>query len=352
MYSLFTQFNRLVVIAVIAAFSFSCSSSSETSTTTEGEEKAATTEEAEKAEAETSADDAIYKTGDPVEFKMSEEVGLHFITTVRGVREFVASDPIDRPEEGNRWLLAKVSIENKGKEAPTLSGQEFKLVDGEGNTYEPSLNAEVVSEAKTLYSIDTIDIKADGEVGFEIPKTASDLKLLFDPSFGVCESAPQDMKALGVSCDEIPFAIEVAVAEDPNATAKSATETDAGSAAEAEKPQARKPSEMGAIARAQQAYYLENQQFATAIADLELGLKEETEEHAYEIVTADDTQMYLTVTAKKAELKSYSTLVFAEDGIAKVVACETNSASQTAPDIPQVSDGTASCPSGSSELKP
>ncbi|MDB9314563.1 type IV pilin-like G/H family protein [Spirulina sp. CS-785/01] len=111
---------------------------------------------------------------------------------------------------------------------------------------------------------------------------------------------------------------------------------------------------LAALARAQQAYFLENQAFAQSLDALQLGLPSETENYQYEIVSANSEQAYMTATAKMEDLKSFSTLVYADNSsdtlTSQVVFCATDEASTTAPAKPAISESGGNCPNGSSQL--
>ncbi|MBP0000463.1 MAG: type IV pilin-like G/H family protein [Cyanobacteria bacterium SID2] len=111
---------------------------------------------------------------------------------------------------------------------------------------------------------------------------------------------------------------------------------------------------IGAMARGQQAYFLENNKFSESIDELQLGLQSETENYKYEIAAVEDKTAYLTASAKQPELQSFSVLVYVENTsdspVARMLLCGTDEASQTAPDKPKVEEAGATCPSGSSPM--
>ncbi|MDC0834043.1 Type IV pilin PilA [Geitlerinema sp. FC II] len=105
---------------------------------------------------------------------------------------------------------------------------------------------------------------------------------------------------------------------------------------------------VGALARAQQAYYLENERFAESLEELQLGLQSETENYQYAIASVENDAAYMTATAKQDDLKSFSSLVYVEDGGTQMLLCGTDDASKTAPERPEMTDSGATCASGSS----
>lgn len=72
---------------------------------------------------------------------------------------------------------------------------------------------------------------------------------------------------------------------------------------------------VGSMARAQQAYFLENEQFAATLEDLKLGIQSETDNYRYQIVPQEGNpdRILATATAKRAGLRSYASAVFVVD---------------------------------------
>lgn len=111
-------------------------------------------------------------------------------------------------------------------------------------------------------------------------------------------------------------------------------------------------SNLKALSRAQQGYFLESQEFAATIDDLGLGVNPETDNYNYEVNTVEGDRVYLTATAKKPDISSVGVLVFTdengEETTTQSILCVTDEPAQSPPDIPQVTDGEAECASGSS----
>ncbi|MBD2744902.1 type IV pilin-like G/H family protein [Coleofasciculus sp. FACHB-1120] len=113
---------------------------------------------------------------------------------------------------------------------------------------------------------------------------------------------------------------------------------------------------IGAMNRAQQAYYLENNKFGTTIEQLGVGIKLETESYNYKIVPqGNGTQSVMhTAKAKRPELNSYTGAVFVVtnngENITRTAICETDKPSSTAPAMPTPPkdiSGQIQCPAGS-----
>ncbi|MBD1807784.1 type IV pilin-like G/H family protein [Microcoleus sp. FACHB-SPT15] len=96
----------------------------------------------------------------------------------------------------------------------------------------------------------------------------------------------------------------------------------------------------GAMNRAQQAFYLENEKFGTTIEDLSIGIKPESENYRYQIVPqGNQTQsVMMTAQAKRPELRSYTGTVFVvkdgDDLLTVAGICETDTPSSTPPAMP------------------
>src|SRR4028118_1006170 len=108
--------------------------------------------------------------------------------------------------------------------------------------------------------------------------------------------------------------------------------------------------------RGQQAVYAENGKFATAIDELGLGLRPETENYSYQIVPQSGSipSAMMTAKAKRPELKSYTGAVFAikVDGEVTTVSvvCGTDQPSTTPPAMPiapKNAEEEIKCPAGS-----
>jgi prepilin-type N-terminal cleavage/methylation domain-containing protein len=109
---------------------------------------------------------------------------------------------------------------------------------------------------------------------------------------------------------------------------------------------------VGSLNRGQQAYYLENGAFATTVANLGVGIKTQTENYDYSIVTDFASSISNQGEARKSALKSYGGNVAlsvsgaTSDSTALAVLCETTAAATSFPAF------TANaCPTGSTSVK-
>lgn len=116
---------------------------------------------------------------------------------------------------------------------------------------------------------------------------------------------------------------------------------------------------IGAMNRAQQAYYLENNKFAQEINDLGIVIKTETKNYQYRIVSqGNSTQsVVMTAQAKNPELKSYTGVVFVvkenNEDLTIAAICETKTPSSTPPAMPMPPSNFKTgiqCPDGSHRL--
>lgn len=96
----------------------------------------------------------------------------------------------------------------------------------------------------------------------------------------------------------------------------------------------------GAMSRAQQAYYLENEKFTTKIEELGIGIKSETENYSYKILPQGNQRqsVMMTAQAKRPGLRSYTGAVFVvksnDERLTVAQLCETDEPSMTPPAMP------------------
>ncbi|HIK33855.1 MAG TPA: type IV pilin-like G/H family protein [Oscillatoriales cyanobacterium M59_W2019_021] len=113
---------------------------------------------------------------------------------------------------------------------------------------------------------------------------------------------------------------------------------------------------VGAVNRAQQAYRLENPEFASTMEELQIILPPEGTNYQFEIVPqpAPTLSVMATATAKSEGIRSYAGAVFVlESGARESILCETNEPSQMPPEMPAPPasrNDRPQCPTGSSPL--
>ncbi|MCA1991768.1 MAG: type IV pilin-like G/H family protein [Coleofasciculus sp. S288] len=127
-----------------------------------------------------------------------------------------------------------------------------------------------------------------------------------------------------------------------------------------QKPEDEAKKYMYALTRVQQAHYLEVGKFATAIEDVSIGLRTETELYRYRILPqGDETQSVMIIAeAKNTEIPSYTGAVFVTEvnGETTTVAqiCETAQPSTSPPAMPTpptTGSLDVQCPAGSRALQ-
>ena len=108
---------------------------------------------------------------------------------------------------------------------------------------------------------------------------------------------------------------------------------------------------IGSLNRAQQAYYLENQQFAqddgtsTAFEKLSTGLSDTTTNYIYTVVTTTPASKVVNkATAKNNDLKGYAGGVFSSAGLTNSIMCEADANGTTPVNEPT---NVTNCGSGS-----
>ncbi|MEK6953571.1 MAG: DUF4352 domain-containing protein [Candidatus Micrarchaeota archaeon] len=81
--------------------------------------------------------------------------------------------------EGNIFLIADITVENAGKEAATVGGQQFKVKDSESYSYSLDLGANMIFGQSIEGNLPPGD-KIRGKIPFQVPKAAKGLQLIFD----------------------------------------------------------------------------------------------------------------------------------------------------------------------------
>jgi hypothetical protein len=115
-------------------------------------------------------------------FKVGDSIQLgDYVLIVHGTADNVPYEDTeyDRPEEGNKYFAVEVTVENKGSEANSYNPLDFTLQDSSGYTFEKTYT---VSKEPSLSSGDLQPgRKVRGWITFEIPKTSSNLELIYKP---------------------------------------------------------------------------------------------------------------------------------------------------------------------------
>lgn len=119
-----------------------------------------------------------YKVGDKVQMG-------DIILTVNNV-ETSEGAQYTSPSEGNHWVDVNMTIENTGsdQEFITTMGQMF-IIDSENNQYQVAVTGKRLENSGSMGMDGALVAKAKKTdwVGFEVPKTATGLKLQYNASF-------------------------------------------------------------------------------------------------------------------------------------------------------------------------
>jgi hypothetical protein len=109
---------------------------------------------------------------------------------------------------------------------------------------------------------------------------------------------------------------------------------------------------LGQIMRAQQAFYIENNRFATTIDELGIGREPNTDFYDYQVIPGNlPRNVMVTATSKNKNLISYAITVFAINNRTVAIMCQTDQPSTTPPKLPIVYNGKPRCASGSSQVR-
>jgi type II secretory pathway pseudopilin PulG len=116
---------------------------------------------------------------------------------------------------------------------------------------------------------------------------------------------------------------------------------------------------VGAMLRAEQAYFLERSQFTTSLSELGIGISTASPKYEYKITTQPGSppNVMVTATAKQASLKSFTGVVFAlktgKEETTVTQLCETDRPAiipPAMPAAPQSLEAEIPCPAGSSPV--
>ncbi|MBD0302773.1 MAG: DUF4352 domain-containing protein [Tolypothrix sp. T3-bin4] len=122
---------------------------------------------------------------------------------VNGIREHQGKGVI-KPNQGQKWILVSTTIANKGNTAQTISVVSFGLIDSKNNQYEVALLAGALDDVQSPTGQLSSGDEQQGEVAFEVPEGAKELKLLFKPNSINCEaSASKQQTTETLNCEPI-----------------------------------------------------------------------------------------------------------------------------------------------------
>jgi len=133
----------------------------------------------------------IHEIGIPISIK-DKTLDLEF--KVNGIREHQGKGVI-KPNQEQKWILVSTTIANKGKAPQTISVVSFGLIDGKNKPYEVALLAGALDDVQSPTGQLIPGNEQQGEVAFEVPEGAKELKLIFKPNSINCEAAASQQKS-------------------------------------------------------------------------------------------------------------------------------------------------------------
>lgn len=143
---------------------------------------------------------SIHPVGEVVSIN-DKNVNVQF--SVNGIREHKGKGVI-RPNQGHKWIVVDMTIANQGPNPSTLSVISFELIDSKNNQYEVALLAEALDDVKSPTGQLNPGDKRRGEVGFEVPEKAKELKLVFKPNSSNCEApASESNQSVVLNCQRV-----------------------------------------------------------------------------------------------------------------------------------------------------
>ena len=115
----------------------------------------------------------LYQVGDQI------QIG-DLILTVNGV-DYPAGDEFNKPEQGKKFVVVDVTLDNQGNEAIQISSLlQMSLKDATGQVYEVDLSASMAGNGSTPDGEIAPGEKLRGQVGFQVPEDAQGLVFVFD----------------------------------------------------------------------------------------------------------------------------------------------------------------------------
>ncbi len=134
---------------------------------------------------------STYDMGEVISIK---EKNLSLQLTVNGLREHKGKGVI-KPNQSNKWIVVDTTISNKGQEPKTFSVVSFGIIDNENKQYDVALLAGSLDDIKSPTGQINPGEERRGEVAFEVPERAKELKLLFKPNTSDCKAFASKEKA-------------------------------------------------------------------------------------------------------------------------------------------------------------
>ncbi len=103
------------------------------------------------------------------------------VLTVHGV-SFPEGEQFNRPDEGHRFVLVDVTIENRGSRSQNLSSlMQTWLKDDAGYRYTVDISASILATGGRIDGELAAGESVRGQIGFQVPLDATGLRFVFDP---------------------------------------------------------------------------------------------------------------------------------------------------------------------------
>jgi hypothetical protein len=124
----------------------------------------------------TTPGETVTKIGEPL------KVGDLVFTVTSATLTKKLKSPLGN-KSGN-WMVVTIAVKNESKEAVTIDSSFFKLLEGDGTTYETDSDNLMYLSSGANFFLEKINPKLEktGQVLFALPASAKDLKLQVQPS--------------------------------------------------------------------------------------------------------------------------------------------------------------------------
>jgi len=124
-----------------------------------------------------------YKVGDQIK-------SGDYVVSVNSVRKSTGSQFM-KPKDGSVYIIPNVTVQNNSSDKTTISSLlQMYIKDSEGNKYSPALTTDATGKVDgELLGGE----KVKGDVGFEVPKTATGLKFYYTAAWLTGQSITIDL---------------------------------------------------------------------------------------------------------------------------------------------------------------
>jgi hypothetical protein len=122
------------------------------------------------------------QTQAPKEFKVGDTIQLGDDKVTVTKVDKSAGDDMNKPKQGNEFVIVSVTIENDGKNTIDYNPLDFKIKNSQGNITDETfttINSDTALNSGQL----SAGGKVSGTLAFEAPQNDPKLQLIFNPSF-------------------------------------------------------------------------------------------------------------------------------------------------------------------------